>query len=37
MYVFAKLGNVVVGDGAPVRVMAVVNLSPESFFKGSVA
>lgn len=34
---FAKLGNVVVGDGAPVRVMAVVNLSPESFFKGSVA
>lgn len=26
-----------VGDGHPVRVMAVLNLSPESFYRGSVA
>ena len=24
-----------IGDGAPVRVMGVINCSPESFFKGS--
>lgn len=32
-----KLGGVLVGDGAPVRIMAVLNLSPESFYKASVA
>mgnify|MGYP000066294654 CR=1 FL=1 len=32
-----KLGGVEVGDDQPTRVMAVLNLSPESFFKGSVA
>ena len=25
------------GDGSPVRIMAAINVSPESFFKGSVA
>jgi dihydropteroate synthase len=33
----AKLGSVSVGDGLPVRIMAAVNASPESFYKGSVA
>jgi dihydropteroate synthase len=33
----AKLGWVDVGDGYPTRIMAVLNLSPESFFKASVA
>ena len=33
----SKLGSVLVGTGFPVRVMAVVNVSPESFYKGSVA
>jgi len=33
----AKLGWVDVGDGYPTRIMAVLNLSPESFYKGSVA
>lgn len=31
------LGDVPVGDRYPVRIMAVVNLSRESFYKGSVA
>lgn len=31
-----KLGRLNVGDGYPVRIMAVVNVSPESFYKGSV-
>ena len=30
------LGRVEVGDGYPVRVMAVINVSPESFYKASV-
>ncbi|MCU7787462.1 dihydropteroate synthase [Pyrobaculum sp. 3827-6] len=33
----AVLGGVAVGDGEPIRIMAVLNLSPESFYKGSVA
>ena len=33
----AKLGSVSVGDTSPVRVMAAINVSPESFYKGSVA
>jgi dihydropteroate synthase len=32
-----KLGGVEIGDGHPTRIMAVLNLSPESFYKGSVA
>jgi len=32
----ANLAGIHVGDGYPVRVMGVINLSPESFFKGSV-
>src|ERR1019366_5711335 len=33
----AKLGLISVGDGLPVRIMAAINVSPESFYKGSVA
>ncbi len=33
----AKLGPLQVGPGFPVRIMAAVNVSPESFYKGSVA
>ena len=32
----SRLGRVWVGDGEPVRIMGVINLSPESFYKGSV-
>jgi dihydropteroate synthase len=32
-----RLGRVWVGDGFPVRIMAAINVSPESFYKGSVA
>lgn len=32
-----ELGGLKVGDRHPVRIMAVLNISPESFFKGSVA
>ena len=32
----AEIGGVKIGSGAPVRLMGVINLSPESFFKGSV-
>ncbi len=32
----AKLGDVKIGDGYPVRIMGVINVSPESFYKGSV-
>jgi dihydropteroate synthase len=32
----ARLGNVDVGDGFPVVVMGVLNVSPESFYAGSV-
>lgn len=33
----ASLGGVPVGDGRPVRIMAVINASPESFYGRSVA
>lgn len=32
----SQLGDLSVGDGVPVRVMAVLNASPESFYSGSV-
>jgi dihydropteroate synthase len=33
----ARFGRLSVGPGNPVRVLAVINVSPESFYKGSVA
>lgn len=33
----ALLGSLTVGEGLPVRLMAAINTSPESFYKGSVA
>jgi dihydropteroate synthase len=33
---FARLGRVKVGDQEPVAIMGVINISPESFFQGSV-
>lgn len=33
----ARLARVELGDGLPVRVMGVINVSPESFYKGSVS
>ncbi len=33
---FADLGGVEVGGESPVRVVGVINVSPESFYKGSV-
>ncbi len=33
----ANLGGVDVGEGLPVRLAGVINVSPESFYKGSVA
>ena len=33
---YARLGRVEVGDDYPVRVLGVINVSPESFYKGSV-
>ncbi|HET7558628.1 MAG TPA: dihydropteroate synthase [Limnochordia bacterium] len=33
----AGWGELLIGDGLPVRIMGVINVSPESFFKGSVA
>ncbi|MEM3585888.1 MAG: dihydropteroate synthase [Candidatus Jordarchaeaceae archaeon] len=32
----ALFGNLKIGDGFPVRLFAVLNLGPESFYKGSV-
>jgi len=32
----SKLAGLQIGPGHPVRIMAVVNVSPESFYKGSV-
>ncbi len=32
----ASLGDVIVGEGLPVAVMGVINVSPESFHRGSV-
>lgn len=36
MLIRGVLGSVEVGDGLPVRIMCVVNVSPESFYKSSV-
>ena len=35
--IWARIAGVDVGDTYPVRVMGVINVSPESFYKGSVA
>ncbi|MEM3832800.1 MAG: dihydropteroate synthase [Thermoprotei archaeon] len=32
----ARLGKLQVGENQPVRIMGVINVSPESFYKGSV-
>jgi len=37
MKLYANLAGIDVGDGFPVRVMGVLNASPESFYKDSVA
>jgi dihydropteroate synthase len=31
-----KLGNVEVGDGLPVAIIGAINLSPDSFYRGSI-
>jgi len=36
MDIFAELAGVRVGDAYPVRIVGVINVSPESFYKGSV-
>jgi len=36
MVACANLGDVKIGDGCPVTIMGVINVSPESFYKGSV-
>jgi dihydropteroate synthase len=35
--VLVKIGGLQIGPKHPVRVMGVINLSPESFYKGSIA
>ena len=37
MSVYANLGGLEVGDGHPVRLAGAINVSPESFYQGSVA
>jgi dihydropteroate synthase len=37
MSAYANLGGVEVGDGLPVRLVGAINVSPESFYQGSVA
>ncbi|MCS7108702.1 MAG: dihydropteroate synthase [Sulfolobales archaeon] len=37
MRVYGRLGRLEVGDGLPVRVAGVLNVSPESFYKGSIS
>lgn len=37
MTAYANLGGVEVGDEFPVRLIGVINVSPESFYQGSVA
>ena len=37
MKIYGRLGRLDVGDDYPVRVVGVINVSPESFYKGSVA
>lgn len=36
MLISASLADLKIGNGYPARVMGVINVSPESFFKGSV-
>ncbi|MEM3402872.1 MAG: dihydropteroate synthase [Candidatus Hadarchaeales archaeon] len=36
MIISGKLGKIKVGDGQPVVLMGVINLSPDSFFRGSI-
>jgi dihydropteroate synthase len=33
---YALVAGIQVGDHYPVRLMGIINVSPESFFKGSV-
>jgi dihydropteroate synthase len=37
MSLYATLAGLEVGDGFPVRLMGAINVSPESFYQGSVA
>jgi len=37
MGAYASLAGLQVGDGLPVRIVGAINVSPESFYKGSVA
>jgi len=37
MTTYANLAGLEVGDGFPVRILGAINVSPESFYKGSVA
>ncbi len=37
MTAYANLAGVEVGDGYPVRIVGAINVSPESFYKGSVS
>lgn len=37
MKIRSNICGVRVGDGAPTRIMGVINVSPESFFKGSIS
>ena len=37
MGAYANLAGLEVGDGYPVRIVGAINVSPESFYKGSVA
>jgi dihydropteroate synthase len=37
MVAYANLAGLEVGDGHPVRIVGAINVSPESFYKGSVA
>ena len=37
MSLYATLAGLEVGDGFPVRLMGAVNVSPESFYQGSIA
>jgi len=34
--IFTVIGDLKIGDGLPPRIMGVINVSPESFYKGSV-
>ena len=36
MHAYANLAGLEVGDGFPVRILGAINVSPESFYKGSV-